>query len=237
MTSEESPKGPVKDLAVPLLSETLSRSMLTADLSTITRNPRQIFVAYPYSIPQRDYRAVCSALGKAFDVEFVYADERITTLHVLQKIYAMIKGSAFGLYDISGWNPNVTLELGMAYGLSEHAYLLVNPAANPSGDAPADLRGLDRIQYTSYAELSDGLTKLLSSIMPPRPAEDPNAYLRDVADKALTLLERSEGLKMTEIAKALNVAMPIAQAAVYLLVGDKLRIEGATRAARYFLSK
>jgi hypothetical protein len=211
------------------------RTLLTVDLSNIKRNPRQIFVAYPYVIPERDYRAVFATVGKAFDVKFEYADEKITTLHVLQKIYTMIRSSAFGVYDITGWNPNVTLELGIAYGLSEAAYLIVNPTAHASAEAPADLRGLDRIEYRSYAELSDGLTKLLTTIMPPEPAGDPDDYIRDVQRKAIGLLERSDGLRMLDIASALKVAMPIAQAAVRPLVGETLEIKGATRAARYYL--
>jgi hypothetical protein len=211
-----------------------SPSVVAPDLSIITKNPRQIFVAYPYEIPRRDYRAVFEGIAEAFDVEFVFADARITNLHVLQKIYGMIRSSAWGIYDISGWNANVTLELGMAYGLGESAYLIVNPTLHPTGEAPADLRGLDRIQYESYVDLSDGLAGLLTQLVPPRPPEDPSAYLRDVGEKAVELLAQSPGLKMTEIATALSVATPIAQAAVRPLVGSRLRLEGATRAARYF---
>jgi hypothetical protein len=216
--------------------ESIKGSALTVDLSKVTKDQRQIFVAYPYSLPKRDYRPVFSKVGEAFSVSFVYADEKITTLHVLQKIYSMIKGSAFGIYDISGWNPNVTLELGMAYGLGEQAYLLANPSMHPTGEAPADLRGLDRIEYRSYAELSDRLARLLTSIMSPEPPADPNEYLRDVEEKAMVLLRQSNGLKVKEIAEALGVAVPIVQAAIRPLVGEKLRVEGATRAARYFVA-
>jgi hypothetical protein len=197
-------------------------SILSVDLRKIERKPRQIFVAYPYGLfPQRDYRGVFTELAKAFDVEFVFADEKITELHVLQKIYGMIRESAFGIYDISGWNPNVTLELGMAYGLTEPAYLIVNPSVHEKAEAPADLRGLDRLQYMSYSEMSDALTRLLTQLVPQRPAEDPDDYLRDVAEKAAGLISRSPGLKMVEIAKALKVAIPIAQAAIRPLVGQR----------------
>jgi hypothetical protein len=210
-------------------------SILSADLRNIERKPRQIFVAYPYGLfPESDYRRVFKELEKAFDVQFVFADEKITNLHILQKIYGMIRESAFGIYDISGWNPNVTLELGMAYGLSEAPYLIVNPSVHESGEAPADLRGLDRLEWGSYTELSDVLTRLMTQRMAPPPAEDPDAYLKDVSNKAVALLERSPGLSMAAIAKALRVAMPIAQAAVRPMVGKSVRIQGATRGTRYF---
>jgi len=62
-------------------------SFLSATLSEVARKPRQVFVAYPYSLPKRDYRRVFTDLGEAFQVGFVFADEKITGLHVLQKIY------------------------------------------------------------------------------------------------------------------------------------------------------
>jgi hypothetical protein len=76
---------------------------------------RQIFVAYAYNIyPQADYRKIFAALEKTYGVKFIFADEKITNLHILQKIISYIDASDFSLFDISGWNPNVTLELGLA---------------------------------------------------------------------------------------------------------------------------
>jgi len=129
----------------------------------------------------------------------------------------------------------VTLELGIAYSLEERAFLVANPKAHVSGDAPADLRGLDSIRYESYAELGDGLTALLAKEFPQAPAVDPNAYLMDVQAKAVDLLASSDGLTMTATARALNVAVPIAQAAIRRLVGMRLEMRGATRGARYFV--
>jgi hypothetical protein len=127
----------------------------------ISKDTRQIFVAYPYSIPADEYRATYRKVGDRYGVRFVYADERITNMHVLAKIYTMILESAFGIYDVSGWNANVTLELGMALGLRETSYIVLNPTAHVSADAPADLRGFDRIEYRSLDELGNRLEQLL----------------------------------------------------------------------------
>jgi hypothetical protein len=71
---------------------------------------RQIFVAYAYSLyDRRDYRRVFTGLEKTYGVKFIFADEKITNMHILQKIISYIKTSDFSLFDISGWNPNVTL--------------------------------------------------------------------------------------------------------------------------------
>jgi hypothetical protein len=130
----------------------------------ITKNSRQVFVAHPYSIPRDDYRAVFQRVGHRFGVGFVYADERITNMHVLAKIYSMILESAFGIYDVSGWNANVTLELGISIGLRETGYILLNPTAHASTEAPADIRGFDRIEYQSLPDLELGLDRLFTGL-------------------------------------------------------------------------
>jgi hypothetical protein len=86
-------------------------------------------------------------IAKAFDVIFEFADEKITNKQILEKITSMIAGSRFSLFDITGWNTNVALELGIAIGMNKDYYLLFNPTheSNPYGDVPADLGGLDRI--------------------------------------------------------------------------------------------
>jgi hypothetical protein len=65
-----------------------------AALST-PRNKRQIFVAYSYKLyPRADYRKVYSELAEAFAVSFVFADAKITNLHILQKIANYIRPDA-----------------------------------------------------------------------------------------------------------------------------------------------
>src|SRR5262245_37605801 len=125
-------------------------SILAPGLPNPARKPRQIFVAYSYRLyPKADYRRVFQDLTKAFQVDFVFADEKITSLHILQKIANYIRESRFGIYDISGWNPNVTLELGLAFGLTEKTFIAIDPSKTNVAEVPADLRGLDRIQYGS----------------------------------------------------------------------------------------
>ena len=71
-------------------------SILAPGLPNPTRNPRQIFVAYAYKLyPATDYRKVFKEATKAFQVDFVFADEKITNLHILQKISNYIRSSRF----------------------------------------------------------------------------------------------------------------------------------------------
>jgi hypothetical protein len=49
------------------------------------------------------------------------------------------------IFDISLWNPNVALEIGLAEGLGVEYYVLLNSTL--SKGVPADIQGLQRIEY------------------------------------------------------------------------------------------
>ena len=93
---------------------------------------RQIFKELPFSV--------------------VYGNTDLQTKHLLSIMKSNIKKSDFSLFDLSDWNPNVALELGLAEGLKRKAgkdyYILLN--TRRSSDVPSDIRGLQRLEYTSY---------------------------------------------------------------------------------------
>ncbi len=65
-------------------------------MKPVEARTKQIFVAYAYNLyDQRDYRKVYTSLEKAFEVKFIFADEKITNMHILQKIISFIRGSDF----------------------------------------------------------------------------------------------------------------------------------------------
>jgi predicted nucleotide-binding protein len=213
--------------------ETLS--ILAPGLPDPTRSPRQIFVAYSYKLyPKDDYRKVYSELAKAFQVKFIFADEKITNLHILQKIVNYIRSSRFGIYDISGWNPNVTLELGLAFGLNEKAYIAIDPAKTKVDEVPADLRGIDRIQYNSYSELQKGLETLLAQELPLQRSSEMENQLQELRVKAIEVVSQADGLKIPDIAKVLGISTDLAKLVVKPLVGDVLRMKGVKRGAKYY---
>ncbi len=199
------------------------------------KKPRQVFVAYPYGLyPKADYRRVYASVGKAFDVEFVFADERITSLHILQKIREYIRASRFGIYDISGWNPNVTLELGLAFGLSERTFIAIDPTKTAVNEVPSDLRGLDRIQYTSYAELEEKLGALIAQELPVPVKHDVENQLQELRTKCVDVVAGSDGLKIGDIARLLGVSVDMAKLVIRPLVGHELKSLGVKKGTRYY---
>jgi hypothetical protein len=124
----------------------------------------QVFVGYSYGLyPGPEYRQTFDRVSERTGVKFLFADTRLTNVHILDKITKMIHDADLSLFDISDWNPNVTLELGIAKESGRPWYILIDPSKSTGRihEAPADLRGFDRIQYGSFEELERGLLKLV----------------------------------------------------------------------------
>lgn len=196
---------------------------------------KQVFVAYAYNLyDKRDYRKVFGSLEKAYGVKFIFADEKITNMHILQKIISYIKASDFSLFDISGWNPNVTLELGVAIAHSDNWYICFNPEKTPIDDVPSDIKGMDRIQYKSFSELEEKLTALLEQRYPRETRQPLDDYITALQKDVTELIYKSPGLRMEEISDILKVNVKMAQVIVGPMVNVSLRVEGKTRGARYY---
>lgn len=57
---------------------------------------KQVFVAYSYRLyPKDDYRKHYKELEEKYDVTFIFADEKITNMHIMKKIETYIRGSDF----------------------------------------------------------------------------------------------------------------------------------------------
>lgn len=124
---------------------------------------RSIFVAYPWSAyeDRAGYKAAFTSLESDLGVQFVFAESQLSERHVLDKIEEMIKGTSFGIYDLTRWNPNVSLEYGYARGIGQQAFIAFNPTVGESTDVPADIRGYDRVQYENFADLSSEVRRLV----------------------------------------------------------------------------
>lgn len=148
----------------------------------------------------------------------------------------MIERARFSLFDITQWNPNVTLELGIAMGKGVPYYLLFNRASGDD-DVPADLRGLGRLEYGSYGQLQESLTRLLLQEVGAKPPEG-----RQITDKldlmrarVPVLVGEQPGMKIREIAERLDVGVDLAQLVVRPLVDVSLGTTGRNRGTRYYL--
>ena len=114
-----------------------------------TRMPR-VFVGHPFA----GRFAVSKFRGIFKDLPFkvIYGNTDLQTHHLLSIMKGNIGKSDFSIFDLSDWNSNVALELGLAEGLKKRAaknyYIVLN--TRRSKEVPSDIRGIQRLEYTSY---------------------------------------------------------------------------------------
>ena len=118
-----------------------------------------VFVGCPYGgkFPFQTFKATLDRIP----FRWYYADTHIATKHLLGILTSHIKAVDYCIFDISLWNPNVALEIGLAEGLGVEYYILLN--SNLSKGVPADIQGLQRIEYDSPKGF--GSTDLLPNIV------------------------------------------------------------------------
>jgi len=126
----------------------------------------RVFVGHPFA----GRFAVSKFRGIFKDLPFkvIYGNTDLQTRHLLNIMKANIGKSDFSIFDLSDWNPNVALELGLAEGLKRKAaknyYIVLN--TRRSKEVPSDIRGIQRLEYTSYdfkaeAGLGDSLIQYI----------------------------------------------------------------------------
>ncbi len=115
----------------------------------------KLFIAYPYQFNEHGYREALSSEFAGTDVTLTYADERLANDHVLYKIRDMMAEADACMFDISGNNPNVMLELGIALGEDHPGFVAVN--AVDVGAIGADVVGWDQLRYKTFADLAKQL--------------------------------------------------------------------------------
>ena len=112
-----------------------------------------VFVGCPYAKPF-DFPTFRDTLGR-LPVTWYYADTHLNSKHLLSILTTYLKAVDYCLFDLSFWNPNVSLELGLAEGLGTDYYILVN--SKHSKDVPSDIKGIQRIEYSQTTYGPTGL--------------------------------------------------------------------------------
>lgn len=109
-----------------------------------------VFVGCPYDEKKFNFTAFQTALGR-IPFRWYYADTHLTTKHLLGILTSYIRAVDYCVFDISMWNANVALEIGLAAGLGVDYYILLNRKL--TNGVPADIQGLQRIEYDSVTSL------------------------------------------------------------------------------------
>jgi hypothetical protein len=106
----------------------------------------KIFVACSYRYPF-DKKGLESCL-RNLPVTVHFLDSKLKTKQLFKLVRESLAQADFSLFDVSTWNANVSMELGLAEGRNSPYYILLN--SRQKKGVPADLQGLQRIEYTSF---------------------------------------------------------------------------------------
>lgn len=144
--------------------------------------PEQVFIGCPFRSPvRRMYDRLKSDLEARSPLHIVLADTTTisSTDYLLEHITRLIRDSAACLFDATGGNPNVSLEVGIAHALPVDFLLCLSTRKPPASRAKplrgaadggrpiiADLQGRNRIEYKTYASLRDQAWKRYLSRLP-----------------------------------------------------------------------
>jgi hypothetical protein len=162
-----------------------------------------IFVGYPWGVysDREAYKRAYTKLEEEFGVSFVFAEDRLSDKHILEKVTEMILHADIGIYDVTAWNANVTLEYGLATGLERPAYIAFNSEKTDLNDVPADVRGFDRLQYSDFDQLSERLSDFLRSDLAAALANAPARRSSTAVELDVELIVRQAAIETIDLSK------------------------------------
>mgnify|MGYP001243309537 CR=1 FL=1 len=116
--------------------------------------PKKVFIAMPFNpeyIDSYEY-GIKIALDQS-GIEHVKADKEISNKDIMCKVCEQIQSCGKVIANISGLNPNVMLELGLAYGLGKDVIVIKDKKTT----AISDLGSIEYIEYEHAGELQQKL--------------------------------------------------------------------------------
>lgn len=133
----------------------------------ITAN--QVFIGLPWKTVKPRYERIILKLQKKYPIYFVIIgrDDGTSATDLFELIKQRIDSSSCAIFDVTGNNPNVSLEYGYAEGRDITCYLYVSThraTHKTTNGAPilSDLGGQRRVQYKTEKALTAALTKFSS---------------------------------------------------------------------------
>lgn len=122
-------------------------------------NPRLVFILMPFSSDFNDvYDLGIKPIVESLNLICVRADEIQHSQDILcGSICQPIQECRFLIADLSGRNPNVFYELGLAHGFEKEIVLVTNNIK----DVPFDIRGMNIVIYRNISSLRSNLENRL----------------------------------------------------------------------------
>lgn len=118
----------------------------------------KVFVAMPFSDDYKDsYEYGVKLVLEQHGIEYYKADNEISNRDIMCKICRELQSCGKVIVNISGLNPNVMLELGLAYGLGKEVIVIKDKKTT----SISDLGSVEYIEYSHAGELQQKLPLVL----------------------------------------------------------------------------
>lgn len=119
-----------------------------------------VFVGMPFSLNDI-YNYGIKPTIESFNLKCWRADEDKKMGDISCKICGTLQSSRFAVMDISGLNPNVCIEVGLAYGYGKRVILLKNRET----PIPSNLAGIEYVEYMDIDSLKKTLPDYIKSAL------------------------------------------------------------------------
>ena len=119
----------------------------------------KVFIAMPFSDKYKDsYEYGIKIALEQAGVKYYRADSEINNKDIMCKICFELQTCGKAIVNISGYNPNVMLELGLAYGLGKKVIVIKDKETTDI----SDLGSIEYIEYAHACELQQKLRSIFS---------------------------------------------------------------------------
>lgn len=176
----------------------------SAEIKIAIDNPvNSCFVIMPFSsMYETEYQRVIQPVIEEFGVTCVRGDEIYEKQRIMDDIWNSIKNCRFAVAELTGKNPNVMYEIGLAHALGKPVVILTRNEA----DVPFDLKHLRYLFYDTNDpfwgdNLKLGLKSLISKILD---APDISSYLDGIDVPKAIKFETIEDPKKPTVKKPIN---------------------------------
>lgn len=120
----------------------------------------KVFIAMPFSDEYKDsYEYGVKIALEQSGVELEKANDEIRNKDIMCKVCEQIQSCGKVIANISGLNPNVMLELGLAYGLGKSVIVI----KDKNTTTISDLGSIEYIEYAHALDLQQKLVKYFNS--------------------------------------------------------------------------
>lgn len=133
----------------------------------------KVFFAVPFKVFGDEHRLVARRACTDLGLTAVFGDDVRQADALIQKLCSAIEECRFGFYDITGFNPNVMIELGIAFSARKKVFLIYDEKRHANSPAvkagkepiPADLQGHERFPYGTIEDLDRELRQTMRHTM------------------------------------------------------------------------